>query len=393
MTDKKAKTAVKSICLLVADIDASTGGVQKNSRLLLTEFRKRGIATYVCSRNYHGYPRKMLEDGTVFHRTPVIGKSLAINGIIYLVDCFFWLVKNRDNYDLVHCQQMFGPTMAAIVAGFITRKKVITRITITGEQGEVAAIKKMPLSAIRLQLVRYVSKWIALTSGMKAELTLLDIPEDKISVIHNGTEIPEHAAYKDNTKLKYRKKLGLDRGGIGVFTGRLSEEKGLDVLIRAWSKIIFVEPDAKLLLLGEGGNFRNVETKLKDLIAECGLEKNVHFLGHVSNPKDYIFASDVFILPSRMEGMSNSLVEAFACGAAIIASNIEANLEICTHNENSLIFKVDDVNELADSLQRVFSSPELGARLGKAARTKAETDLSLDTMISQYIEAYEAVCN
>jgi glycosyltransferase involved in cell wall biosynthesis len=377
--------------MLVTNIDAPTGGVQKNSKLLLNEFKSRNIKCFVCARNYHNLPRYESVNGTSYHRSPVLSKSLALNGVLYLIDTFFWLIKNRKKYDVIHCQQMFGPTMVAAVAGYIVNKPILTRVTSVGDLGEVKAVQQMPLSGLRLKLLRGVSKWIALTQEMKNELETLNIPPEKIKIIHNSTEIPAEAAFSFETKSKYRKKLDLDFEKIAVFTGRLSSEKGLDILIKAWKKVTEKHPDAHLLLLGEGGNFRNVEKELRDLTEKLELSTNVHFLGFVPNPKDYILASDIFILPSSTEGMSNSLVEAFACGAAIAASAIGSNREICDNEINSLLVEFGNVEKWTEAILRILDAPDFALKLAQNARRKAEADLSVETMVNKYLDAYREI--
>lgn len=379
----------RGVCLLVTDIDAPSGGVQKNSRLLLHELGKRKVATYVCVRNYHGLARTDVVDGIVFRRSPVIGRSMALNGIIYLLDVLFWLIRNRGKYDIIHCQQMFGPTMAAAVASYIIRKPILTRVTTMGELGEVKQIRDMPLAWLRARLIKRVSCWVALTREMKSELVSLGIPGKKIKIIHNSTVIPVEAAYAPETKAKLRSELGLEDQKTGVFVGRLSEEKNLDVLVRAWVAVCDAFPQAQLLLLGEGGAYRNVEPRLRELVRELGLTEAVHFLGHVSRAKEFVIASDVFVLPSRTEGMSNALVEAFACGAAIVATDIPANAEICTDRVNSLLVPVGDSGLLAAAVSEIFASPQLASDLGAAARKKAQEELTVDRMITAYLETYQ----
>ena len=374
--------------MLVTNFDAPTGGVQKNSRLLLKELGKRGVGTFACARNYYGLPADELVDETQIHRSPVWGSSLAVNGILYLIDTFLWLVKNRKRYDVVHCQQMFGPAMAAAVASFLVRKPIIVRVTTVGDLGEVKHIRQMPLSRIRIQLIRRVSKWVALTQEMANELTTLNIPRDRIKIIYNSTEIPIDTAFDNEAKTSLIKEIRLTDEKIGVFLGRLSEEKNLDVLIEAWKSVMEKYPDARLLLIGAGGDFRNVETALRKQVENLGLSNNVHFLGHVANAKDYVLASDVFVLPSRSEGMSNALVEALACGAAIVATDIPANSEICEDGINSLLIPVGDSVALSRAIIRLFDTPELARRLAAQARAKAEQELTVDKMVCAYLDVY-----
>jgi len=381
--------APRGVVLLVTDFDAPSGGIQKNSRLLLKHLHARGIATYACVRNYHRLPARETIDGTIVHRSPVVGGGLAVNGILYFLATLLWLIANRRKYDVVHCQQMFGPTMAAAAATFIVRKPILTRVTTIGELGEVKQIREIPLSRLRLRLIRRVSAWAALTAEMKRELVTLGISPARIRIIHNSTEIPAEPGYRASTKAKLRRDLGLGGNKIAAFVGRLSEEKNLDLLIAAWPDVLGDFPDAQLLILGAGGAYRNVEDRLRAQVAGLGLSQSVRFLGHVDRAKDYVMASDLFVLPSRTEGMSNALVEALACGASIVATDIPGNSELCTDRGNALLVPVGDRAATAAAIKEMFGSPGLAEKLGKAARKKAEDELSVGHMVSAYLEAYE----
>ncbi len=83
------------------------------------------------------------------HRSPVAGRSMSLNGLIYFVDVVLWLLRNRNRYDVIHCQQMFGPAMAACAASVLIRKPVVVRVTLSGATGEAAAVKRMSLSGLR----------------------------------------------------------------------------------------------------------------------------------------------------------------------------------------------------------------------------------------------------
>jgi glycosyltransferase involved in cell wall biosynthesis len=381
--------AVRAVCMLVTDLDAPTGGVQKNSRIVLSELPKRGIDVLAVARNYYGLASKETRDGVEYHRSPVWGRSMAVNGVLYLIYTFVWLLRNRGRFDIIHCQQMFGPTMAAAVASYFIRKPIVTRLTTTGELGEVRHIRKMAFAAIRLRLIRRVTRWIVLTSAMKAELETLGITPEIVDVIPNSTEIPVRSAYDPNTRREMREKLELTGEKIAVYVGRLSEEKGLDILVDAWRSVRDHYPSASLLLIGGGGTYRNVETQLREQVAAAGLGDSIRFLGHVSNANEYVLASDAFILPSRTEGMSNALVEAIAAGASIVATDIPANRELCNDGLDSLLVPVGDADALAEAISKVFSSEETAVAIGKAARRKAEAELSVDRMIDSYMATYE----
>ncbi len=388
MNDSKSVT---SICILVTDFDSPSGGVQKNSRVLLRELEKRAVRAFVLARNYYGLERTARQGSTTVIRLPVYGNSRTVNGIIYFVTGFFWLLRNRSKYELVHCQQMFGPTMVALVAGLFTGKCVVTRVTTVGPLGEVKAVREMPLSFVRRRLLKRVSRWIALTAEMRREIETLGVEPDRIDVICNSTELPLLPAADRGQKSALREQFGIPSDcKIAIFVGRLSTEKGVDILLRAWQVVASRCSKVRLLILGSGGAYRNVEDELKGLARSLNIGDTTAFLGHVDNAKEYLLAADLFVLPSSTEGMSNSLVEAFACGLPIIASDIASNRELCCDRQNALLVPFGDVLKWANALTLLIEDGALADNLASESRATALKKLSNNVMVDNYLHAYEA---
>jgi glycosyltransferase involved in cell wall biosynthesis len=378
-----------SICLLITDFDLRTGGMQAQSRRLLQELNRRGVRTCVCTRNYHDLPREEEQGGTLIHRSPVVSRSLAtVNSVLYLVDALAWLVRNRHRYDVLHCQQMFGAAMVGLLAKGILRKPALVRVTLSGARGELRALHSMPFAALRLGHLRRVDHWVALTREMRQEIGTLGVPADRVTIIPNSAALPVETTYDPGVRERYRASLGVPYSQVAVFSGRLSQEKGLDTLLHAWKLLRPRHPDAHLLLLGEGGLFRNAEAEIRSLCERLELEDVVHFLGHVRNVDEYLLAADLFVLPTRTEGMSNALVEAMAAGTAIVTTDIPANQDLMEHGVNGLLVRPDDAVGLAAAISRLLADPPLAGRLARSAREKAERELSLETMTCRYMDLY-----
>ena len=382
-----------SVCMLVTDIDAATGGLQKTSLHLLRELARRGSKTFICARNYHARARNEVRDGIVIHRAPVVSRSLsALNSLVYLVDTLIWLTLNRKRYDLIHCQQMFGPAMVGLLAKRLLRKPVSVGLHMSGKElGEVAQVQRMPLAKLRLRQLRSVDRWVALSSAMKSEIHTLGVSPEQVVIIPNGAVVPAETAFDDVTRQRYRTALCLTYQKIAVFSGRLSWEKGLDTLLYAWKRVNEHHPDAHLLILGEGGLSRNVESELRALHRQLGLEEVVHFLGHVSNVGDFLLASDLYVLPTRSEGLSCALIEAMAAGTAIVTTNIPANLDLIEDGVSGSLVRPGDAEGLADAITQTFDIPQQAKRFGRAAREKAERDLSVEAMAVQYSRLFSSL--
>lgn len=388
-TGKRIETSTMGICFLATNIDASTGGVQRISLNLLQEFNKRGHKTFVCSRNYFKRQRDESVNQTLIHRSPTFKHFSAIlNSVFYLLDGLYWLIRHRKQYDVIHCQQIFAPAMLGLLARTILRKPVLVGVHSAGSWGEINELKNSPLRAIRLWQLGSADCWVVLNHEMREELKGLGIAEEKIKLIPNATTIPNEAAYLPGVKQTYRAKLNLPYQHLAIFTGRLSAEKGLDILINAWSKISEQHPQAHLLILGQGGGFPDVESEIKALCHQLNLNETVHFLGFKSNPIDYLLASDIFVLPTRTEGMSVSIIEAMASGIAIVTTNIPPNLYLCHNNVNSLLVNPDDAESLAESVNRIFRNTMLQEQFGRAAREKACRDFSVEVVADRYLTLY-----
>lgn len=149
-----------------------------------------------------------------------------------------------------------------------------------------------------------------------------------------------------------------------IFAGRLSKEKGMDVLVEICKKL---SDDIDVLILGAGPE----EEKIKDLAKQ---QKNVHFLGYL--PKDktipLIRGSDVLIQPSLSEGISSTILEAMACKTPVITTNVGGNKELIEHNKTGFLVEPNSSAQILDLLSIVFSNDSKISSIRNDAFTVAQ---------------------
>ena len=190
------------------------------------------------------------------------------------------------------------------------------------------------------------------------------IDKNKLITIYNTYDEEEI----DKKKLEHVEESDLFERNLTVITvGRLIKQKGQWHLIRAFKEVINKLPNAKLIILGRG----ELEQYLLDVIKSNQLEQNVHLLGFCPNPYKYMYNSDLFVLPSLYEGMSNVLLEAMACELPIIATNCDGgNNEILQNNSGILINQLDgnlyldaplsqEEEELKEKIIQILTDKEL----------------------------------
>ena len=183
-------------------------------------------------------------------------------------------------------------------------------------------------------------------------------PVTDIGVIHAGADIDGIAPKQDYA----------GRGEVTMlFVGRLVSQKALDVLIAALAKI---EPGIKwrLILVGDGPE----RAALAGDAARLGVADRIELRGWVAKdalPEIYRGA-DIFVLPSRDEGMPNALLEAMAAGLPVVATRIAGSAEVVIDQETGLLVAPEDTEALTAALLRLITSESERARFGTAGRAR-----------------------
>jgi sugar transferase (PEP-CTERM/EpsH1 system associated) len=209
------------------------------------------------------------------------------------------------------------------------------------------------------------------------------IRPERMGVMYNGVDTQRFAPCEE-TRTATRKELGMPEDSFVVGTvGRLVPIKDHQTLLKAAGMLSAKGIDVRVLLVGSGPERERLQAT-----AASALEGRVCFAGDSDRVPELLNAMDVFVLPSLREGMSNTLLEAMACGLPVLASNVGGNPEIIENNLNGSLFAPGDVEWLANKLQLLASNPSLIHELGTAARNRAIESFSLSRMLELYRSFY-----
>jgi sugar transferase (PEP-CTERM/EpsH1 system associated) len=226
----------------------------------------------------------------------------------------------------------------------------------------------------------------AVSSGLRDTLARsTGFPCWKFGVIHNGVDTrrfrPDGAMRR-----RFRAELGIgeDEFCIGS-VGRLDRVKDYPTVLRALERFSGACTSWRLLIAGEGVE----RAALQALAAQSGtLRGRVLFLGACQRVPELLTAMDAYVLSSTFEGLSNSLLEAMASGAAVLATKVGGNPELVVDEESGLLFSAGDAAALADGLTRLYLCEEERRRLAAAAVSRVVREFSLDAMVDQYEALY-----
>jgi glycosyltransferase involved in cell wall biosynthesis len=182
----------------------------------------------------------------------------------------------------------------------------------------------------------------------------------------------------------------LNDGTNWVMTmGRLSREKGFDLLLPAFAGVAEKNPGWRLMILGEGEQ----RPELERLTESLGLRDRVLLPGRIKNPFPVLKQAKLFVLPSRHEGFGNALIEAMACGVPVIATDCPSGpREIVRDGENGVLVAAEDVGALAAALERLMADDAERARLAVRG-AEAVKRFEIERIIETWEELLHQVVN
>lgn len=222
---------------------------------------------------------------------------------------------------------------------------------------------------------------IVFSEIQKDMLVKLGVPSATVQIIPNGVDETKYSpGYSD-----YQRPLGTKR--LFVYQGRMAPEKNVEALLKAW-RLAEMGDDCTLLMVGDGP----LKSSLELLYNK---EQGVVWLGFIGDEAkriDILRAADVFILPSLVEGLSLSLLEAMACGLACIATDAGADGEVLNEGAGVVIDTQGVTAQLKTLLPLLRDQPELASILGQKARQRVLERYTLNNNISQLELLYQSLC-
>ncbi len=394
------------VCILTETYHPVIGGGETQARLLAEGLVARGASVIVVTRRSDPALLRHERYGDVaVHRLWPPGRGqLKKWGL--LLSAGPALLRLRGEYDIVFVSGFRIAGLAALVVARLLGKAVVLKADSQGEMSGAffeagLARAKVPGFAqlfrtflkLRNAALRRADAFVAITPEIAAEYATAGIPASSVRMVPNGVDTSRFGPLDAQARAELRTRLGVDEAArVAVYTGRLVSYKGLPTLLRAWPDVLRAVPDARLLLLGEGGlDIHNCEQQLREQVKREGLGDSVTFVGAVSDVSPWLQVADVFVFPTENDAFPSSLVEAMACGLAVVTTPVGAIPTVVQAGETGLMVSPADSNGLAEAVTRVFTDSGLSSRLGAAARQAAVGKYSAAATTSRYLDLFHAV--
>jgi len=329
-------------------IPAFAGGVGGAERVIITLLRHLDHTRFECHLGLALEGNAFLDDipaEVVVHRMRVTRMRYCLPGIVRLA----WKIKPQTILSTVS----YLNVMSILARPCLPRNIRLLIREATTPSAFIAKDTEHPRrwEFIYRRLYCHADKIICLSDSMKRDLAgHFLVPPEKMVRIYNPVDVETIKRSAAATANPYR-----TPGPNLVVAGRLRKEKGFDLLVDAMLVVVQKIPGAHLTILGEGPD----AAKLKEQAHRLGLDEKIDFLGFVQNPWMYMGNADLFVLPSRAEGLPNSLLEALALGTPVVASDcVDAMRELQSLDQRIVLFPPENPAAMADAIVSALSTPK-----------------------------------
>jgi len=337
--------------------------------------------TVVALTGYSDFRRRITGQPVEFHaldRKPGNGLGWTLR---------LWKLLRALEPDLVHTRNL-----AALEAQFVAAAAGV-RATVHGEHGrDVFDLYGLnwKYNLLRRAAKPFVSNYIAVSRDLETWLRIaIRVPPRKLHQIYNGVD-------SDRFQPREGERPGVLPAGFAdarsvVFgsVGRMAEVKDYPTLTHAFIRLVQAHPvvaaRARLAIVGEGPARRACQA----LLDEAGLAHLAWLPGERHDIDAVMQAFDVFVLPSRNEGISNTILEALASGLPVVATAVGGNVELVEHGVNGTLVAPGDPQGMAQALLDYLETPERIAEQGRRARLHAEQRFSIPVMAEAYATVYD----
>jgi len=292
-------------------------------------------------------------------------------------------ILRRYQYDLIHAHWLIPQGLIAVVAIFLTSRRI--PVLCTSHGGDLYGLKGRLLTRLKNWIITNSKALSVVSRSMREEVKRLVADHEKVHVIPMGTDLKSRFVPPETRQNK----------GSLLFVGRFVEKKGLCYLIDALPLILKKHPQASLRIAGDGPEKRILQTQC----AKLRVSDRVRFLGAIKN--EFLPAlyqeSNVVVFPSIIakdgdrEGFGLVLVEAMGCECATVVTDLPAMKDIIIDGKTGFVVPQKNVQKLAEKIISLLDDPEAGRWVGKEGRRFVVERYDWDEIAKQYAALIESI--
>jgi len=345
---------------------------------LIIEQRKQGIDAQLCSIGSNNCEKKEIEIKANFEKIPLyvvrMGSGFSASGANKIVK-----YAHRHDFDIMHSHGYKPSILLALLPGFIRRMPTVR--TLHGWTSANKLSKIYFYEYLDVLLLRRSTAVVAVNKSIFKKKNIDYKKNIKFSVVENG--ISKKAPLIDNDETIVKKILNIKGDDYLICSiGRLSYEKGFDILLRAFSELKKNDESYKLIIFGEG----ELEENLFKLAKDLDISDKVCFFGYHDNASKYLPLMDVYVNSSRSEGMPITLLEAMRSGCPIVATNVGGVSEMLNNGEYGVLADSENIDQIVEGIKK---SKDMSSDDKKGLQLFFKNNFISEMMANKYFDIYE----
>jgi glycosyltransferase involved in cell wall biosynthesis len=351
---------------------AGVGGSERHLLTLLPALRDRGVDACFVGLDVPGsdadaFYRELAATGVPAHRLRA-GGDLSPLLVLRLRS-----LLRRLRPELVHTHLVHADVYGAVATTGIGARLVTTK-------HNDDPFRAGPFRLVERTLARRAAAVVTITDALRAFVVeRVGLPAAQVRTIHYGLDEPPRAWRPDEVEPP--------PGRVLLCVGRLVEQKGYDVAVRALPTVRAAHPDAVLVLVGDGP----LRGELAALAGRLGVADAVVFAGRSGDVGGWMRHAEALVHPARWEGFGLVVLEAMVHGLPVAAARASALPELVEDGVSGLLVPPDDPERLADALRRLLGDDAERRRLGAGAQERARTRFSVARMANATVELYSSI--
>jgi glycosyltransferase involved in cell wall biosynthesis len=355
---------------------------------LSRHLRRFNVEPFIVAAKFGDAPVHEVIDGIHVYRLPILtNPNLQVPS--FMLSLAWFLLRRRHSYDVIHAHGTLQHGIVAL-AGRLASKPSLLKVAMAnsdiafGRQGRLVGVLN------RFMVSRF-DRYIATTSAIAAEFAAQGLDTSRVREIPNGVDTDRYRPTTVEEREAIRRELGLPEGPLVTFVGIISERKNVDGILRMFQAVVSEGAPGQLLLLGPipGGDDNSFYRSMLAFVTDHGLRDRVTFVGQVADVYRYLRVSDIFVFPSRQEGMPNAVLEAMASGLACLVSRGSGSDGIVSDGYDGMSRALEDERGFVGVLRQLLERPDLRQEIGKNARATIEDRFSLVRIAAAYRRLYE----
>ena len=282
-------------------------------------------------------------------------------------------ILKRERYDVVHFHTSRAHSMAPLARGFGSTLVVTRRMDYRPNRVFAPYLFNRAVDGV-----------VAISGGVADSLAAAGVDRARVTVVHSGVDCERFRPPTSDERADARGALGIsDTDFVISAVGALEQRKGHRYLIEAIGAIT-ASGRFKCFIAGQG----SIHKVLQGEIAVIrGLER-IKLLGRIDDPRELLWASDVFAMPSLKEGLGVAALEAMASALPVVASEVGGLREVVEDGRSGIVVPPANAGAIAAAIRRLAESAELRSQMSAAARARAVENYSMETMAARTLALY-----